>query len=243
MYYRDSEDGSWIQIATDAQVIDAADFDGDGIDDPVGAWPNSGVWIKKSSEATWERLSFHLPDDLAAGDMNGDGLADLVGTWPNSGTYWKDTNTGTWTQMAQPADRVAVGDMDADGKADLVGVWMGSGVFSKTSSDQTWNHLSSSVPQDIAAGKMTGGSWGGTSVSSVVPVLDFHGKSSSPGFRSSFLDSAKNGPGGSIFNPRIQKNIFPRISGQSVYLPGPGEPGFTCIHEKNLLPRKDLEIK
>ena len=73
VYYRDSETGGWVKLATPAELITAGDIDGDGIDDLIGIWSGQGgVWVKYSSTLTWERLS-STARDITAGKMSGAG--------------------------------------------------------------------------------------------------------------------------------------------------------------------------
>jgi hypothetical protein len=69
VYYRDSLSGAWIKMASSATLITTGDLDGDAIDDLIGIWPTQGgVWVKYSSDGTWERLS-STAQDIAAGKM------------------------------------------------------------------------------------------------------------------------------------------------------------------------------
>jgi hypothetical protein len=69
VYYRDSLTGTWVKMASPATLITTGDIDGDAIDDLVGIWPTQGgVWVKYSSDGTWERLS-STAQDIAAGKM------------------------------------------------------------------------------------------------------------------------------------------------------------------------------
>jgi len=69
VYYRDSETGVWVKMASPATLITTGDIDGDGTDDLIGIWPTQGgVWVKYSSDGTWERLS-STAQDIAAGKM------------------------------------------------------------------------------------------------------------------------------------------------------------------------------
>jgi hypothetical protein len=87
VWYRDSETGFWVKIATSANMVAAGDIDADGIDDVIGVW-NSGLWVKHSSSGGWVKLSSSLPDHIASGDMNGDGRDDVVATWTSSGVWY-----------------------------------------------------------------------------------------------------------------------------------------------------------
>jgi len=171
VYYRKSSDGTWVKMASPADLIAAGDLDGDGTDDLIGIWAGQGgVWIKYSSTGTWSRLS-STASNIASGDMNGDGTDDLLGTWDGQGVYYRDSDTGSWVKLATPADLIAAGDLDGDGTDDLCGIWAGQGgVWIKYSSTGTWSRLSSTA-RDIASGDMNGdgtddllGTWDGQGV-------------------------------------------------------------------------------
>jgi parallel beta-helix repeat protein len=69
VYYRDSVTGAWVKMASPATLIMTGDIDGDATDDLIGIWPTQGgVWVKYSSDGTWERLS-STAQDIAAGKM------------------------------------------------------------------------------------------------------------------------------------------------------------------------------
>jgi hypothetical protein len=69
VFYRDSATGTWVKMASPATLITTGDIDGDAIDDLIGIWPTQGgVWVKYSSDRTWERLS-STAQDIAAGKM------------------------------------------------------------------------------------------------------------------------------------------------------------------------------
>jgi len=156
VYYRNSDDGTWVKMATPATQVAAGDIDGDGVDDLLGVWPaQGGVWVKYSSSGTWVRLS-STADWISAGDMNGDGRCDLLGTWSNQGVFYKDSATGTWVKMATPATQIAAGDIDRDGMDDLLGIWPSQGgVWVKYSSSSSWARLSSTA-EWIGSGDMNG---------------------------------------------------------------------------------------
>jgi len=155
VYYRDSDTGTWVKMASPADLIVAGDLDGDGTDDLIGIWAGQGgVWVKYSSTGSWSKLST-TARDIASGDMNGDGTDDLLGTWDGQGVYYRDSDTGTWVKMASPADLIATGDLDGDGTDDLLGTWDGQGVYYRDSDTGTWVKMAS--PADlIVAGDLDG---------------------------------------------------------------------------------------
>jgi hypothetical protein len=83
VFYRDSATGTWVAMATPATLISTGDVDGDAIDDLIGIWPTQGgVWVKYSTDGTWERLS-STAQDITAGKMRaasggGEALVDGV---------------------------------------------------------------------------------------------------------------------------------------------------------------------
>jgi hypothetical protein len=125
--------------------------------------------------------------------------------------------------LASAADQVACGDINGDGVSDLMGVWTGqAGVWIKYSGSGSWSYLGSS-PLDLASGKMGGGAW--------------IGSAGVPGGSGFFIDLSDSGPSGLRFRPGTEKNLNP---GEGTLFgsgnPGPGEPGFTCLKQRNLTP-------
>jgi hypothetical protein len=156
VYYRDSDTGAFVKLASPATMIATGDLDGDGIDDLIGLWPGQGgIWVKYSQSGAWARLS-STAVHIAAGDMNGDGRVDLLGTWDGQGVYYRNSISGAWVKLASPATLITTGDIDGDGIDDLVGIWpTQGGVWVKYSSTGLWARLSSTA-RDIAAGDMNG---------------------------------------------------------------------------------------
>ncbi len=171
VYYRNSDTGAWVKLASPATKIAVGDLDGDGIDDLIGLWPGQGgIWVKYSQSGAWAKLS-STAQYIAAGDMNGDGRVDLVGTWDGQGVFYRNSITGAWVKMATPATMVTAGDIDNDGTDDLIGLWPSQGgIWVKYSQTGTWAKLSSTAVH-IAAGDMNGderddllGTWDGQGV-------------------------------------------------------------------------------
>ena len=156
VYYRNSDTGAWVKMASPATLITAGDLGGDGVDDLIGIWPTQGgVWLKSSTNGAWTKLS-STARHIGAGDMNGDGRVDLLGTWDGQGVYYRNSVSGAWVKMATPADLVSAGDLDGDGTDDLIGIWLGQGgVWVKYSKTGGWAKLSSTA-KDIAAGDTNG---------------------------------------------------------------------------------------
>jgi M6 family metalloprotease-like protein len=156
VYYRNSNTGGWVKLASPATMIACGDLDGDAIDDIVGLWPTQGgIWVKYSQSGAWARLS-STAVHIAAGDMNGDGRVDLLGTWDGQGVYYRNSLSGAWVKLASPATMITTGDLDGDGTDDLIGIWpTQGGVWVKYSQSGAWARLSSTA-RDIAAGDMNG---------------------------------------------------------------------------------------
>jgi hypothetical protein len=156
VYYRNSETGAFVKLASPATMIATGDLDGDGIDDLIGLWPTQGgIWVKYSQSGAWAKLS-STAVHIAAGDMNGDDREDLLGTWDGQGVYYRNSISGAWVKLASPATLITTGDIDGDGTDDLVGIWpTQGGVWVKYSSTGAWAKLSSTA-RDIATGDMNG---------------------------------------------------------------------------------------
>ena len=156
VYYRNSDTGAWVKLASPATLVTVGDLYGDGIDDLIGIWPTQGgVWVKNSANGTWVKLST-TAHHIGTGDMNGDGRVDLLGTWDGQGVYYRNSMNGSWGKLASPATLVTSGDLDGDSKDDLIGIWpTQGGVWVKYSKTGAWSKLSSTA-RDIAAGDMNG---------------------------------------------------------------------------------------
>ena len=235
--YRNSVTGSWIKIASPASLIAAGDLDGDGTDDLVGVWPEQGgVWTKRSRDASWVKLA-STADKIAVGDMNGDGRADLIGTWSGLGVFYRDSVTGTWVRIATPAAALAVGDIDGDGVDDLIGLWPAQGgVWVRYGKDGSWEWLSSAA-DFISSGRMrkTTGAFTLAEQGPDALLLDVEG----PASLAAFEDLFPLGPGGRMFAFKEEKNTSPVARfWNKRRIPGPGEAGFRCVEEKNLIPNE-----
>jgi hypothetical protein len=237
VYYCDNETLGWVKMATPSTMVAAGDLDDDGTDDLIGIWPaQGGVWVKYSATGIWARLS-STADWIGCGDMNGDGRDDFLGTWAGQGVYYKDSAGGAWIKMASPASQIAAGDLDGDGTDDLVGIWPGQGgVWVKNSTSSTWQQLSSTADW-IACGKMTLEDGEGA-----VALVESFGlmAEEGPPAGSDYRDLSAAAPGGTRFHFESQRNLMP-ISASSVYAPGPGDPGFRCFEQQNLIPRLQLK--
>jgi hypothetical protein len=150
-----SDTGDWNLITSStATQIAAGDMDGDGIDDLIGIFLGSGLWVKYSSTGQWQFIS-SSPTSIAVGDINGDGKSDLAGIWGDS-IWSRDSATGSWMSITSGATQIALGDIDGDGKADLIGNWFTTGVWVKYSSTGAWANLSTSPATFITEGDFNG---------------------------------------------------------------------------------------
>jgi hypothetical protein len=239
VFYWDSVSIAWVKMASPADLITAGDLDEDGIDDLIGIWPaQGGVWVKYSKTG-WSKLS-STAKDIAAGDMNGDGRVDFLGTWDGQGVFYWDSVSIAWVKMATPADQVTCGDLDADGQADLIGLWPAQGgVWVKYSATVSWAKLSSSA-RDIAAGKMRAGT-GGSMLSQAL-FGPMGGYAQGPESLIQYQDISTEGPGGLHFVYQTEEQLIPQEQeSEMMRIPGPGEPGFRCVEEKNLIPEESRE--
>jgi hypothetical protein len=240
VYYRNSNNGAWVKMASPATLITAGDLDGDGIDDLIGIWPTQGgVWVKYSKTGAWSKLS-STAKDIAAGDMNGDGRDDLLGTWDGQGVYYRKSIYGAWVKMATPADQVTCGDLDADGKADLIGIWPAQGgVWVKYSATGSWAILSSSAG-DIAAGRMRAGTGGSMPAQALFGPMG--GYAQGPESLIQYQDTSSEGPEGLHFVYQTEELLIPQEHESGMMkIPGPGEPGFRWVEERNLIPEESRE--
>jgi len=149
--------GSWVLIAGAGAVqVAAGDLDGDGLDDLVATWPNSGVWVRYSLTGNWASLSTAVPQSIASGDLDGDGKSDVLGVF--DGKIWCRYSTSrSWVLVGGTgAKQVAAGDLDGDGLDDLIVTWLNNGVWAKNSLTGRWTSLSYTIPQSIATGVFDG---------------------------------------------------------------------------------------
>ena len=104
VYFRNSNTGAWVQMASPASMVTCGDIDNDGTDDLIGIWPGQGgVWVKYSSTGGWAYIA-STAVHITTGDMNGDGRDELLGTWDGQGVYLPELRDG---------------GLDADGLAGL----------------------------------------------------------------------------------------------------------------------------
>jgi hypothetical protein len=140
-------------------------------------------------------------------------------------------------KIATPADQVTCGDLDGDGKADLIGIWpTQGGAWVKYSQTGSWAKLSSSAG-DIAAGKMRAGTGGSMPAQALFGPLG--GYAQGPESLIQYQDISTEGPGGLHFVYQTEELLIPQEhESEMMRIPGPGESGFRCTEEKNLIPEE-----
>jgi hypothetical protein len=240
VFYKESLYGNWVKLASPATIIAVGNIDCDSIDDLIGIWPTqSGVWAKLSKTSSWQRLS-STAKHIATGDMDGDGCDELLGTWDGQGVCCLESLSGAWVKMASPADLLTAGDLDGDAKDDLIGIWpMQGGVWVKYSATKTWERLSSTA-RDIAAGKMRAGTGGSTASQALFGPMG--GYAQGPESLIQYQDISSEGPGGLHFVYQTEEQLIPQEhESEMMRIPGPGEPGFRCVEEKNPIPEESRD--
>jgi len=246
VFYRDSLSGAWTKLEkSPALQISAGDLDGDGRDDLVGIWSaDPGVWVKYSGTGLWAMLDSAKPSFIAAGDMSGDLRDDLLGSWSGLGVYYKNMASGLWVKLeASAASKVGTGDLDGEGKGDLLGTWTSQpGAWVKYSGSGIWAKLDPTTPTWFTAGKMRSAKFSGSGSSSIAGAIV-----EPPRPFSGYTDLSSLGPGGSRFVFRMDKNA--RVGSaidnarQRRMTPGPGEPGFKPVKEKNSSGGKNRNLR
>ena len=57
-----------------------------------------------------------------------------------------------------------------------------------------------------------------------------------------YQDTSSEGPGGLHFVYQTEEQLIPQEhESEMMRMPGPGEPGFRCVEEKNLIPEESRE--
>ena len=136
----DGSGEAWARYTVDpffyhAQGMDAADFDGDGSTDIIGAsyathilkwWENpgdiSGSWTAHEIQSSWVYCT-----SVDAEDLDGDGDMDFVAnsSYAHSVAWWENNGTGSaWTQHMvtssfNSVDDCLAADLDGDGDLDV----------------------------------------------------------------------------------------------------------------------------
>jgi len=117
-----------------AESVCAADIDGDGDIDIVGASTSDGViaWWENDGNGTFARHavgdSFDGAELVSAADMDGDRDTDIVGVSRGAGiiAWWENDGKGAFARHGvndslEEAGLASAADMDGDGDIDIVG--------------------------------------------------------------------------------------------------------------------------
>jgi hypothetical protein len=149
---------------------------------------------------------------------------------------------GAWVKISSPATQIVAGQIDDDLSDDLLGMWPSQGgVWVKYSKTGSWVKLSSTADW-IGAGKMRQlGTLGGI-YELTAPAGGF---ALGPSYQEQFEDCSERGPLGIAFNPAEERNtmvggVIDKVR-QRERRPGPSEPGFTFVAEKNLVPQEGMD--
>ena len=146
VYFRNSDTGAWVQMASPASMVTCGDLDDDGTDDLIGIWPGQGgVWVKYSVD--WR---------LGLSRLDGGPYHDRGHERGRSGRASRDLGrTGGLLpglrERGLDADGFSglddhLGDLDNDGTDDLIGIWPGQGgVWVKYSATGNWEYIGSTA--------------------------------------------------------------------------------------------------
>jgi len=90
---------------------------------------------------------------------------------------------------------------------------------------------------------MRGGAGTGSAAGFIKLLAPIGGYAEGPESLLNYEDFSNEGPGGWNFFFQEERNLFPQKKESAMAIkrvPGPGEPGFKCIKQKNLVPIKKL---
>jgi hypothetical protein len=159
-WWRDAASGVWERLSKQSPTFLAAgDFEGDGLMDVVGLYPDlASIWIySRLATPQWKKISNQINlNDLRSGDVNADGKTEVLGSW-DIGTWTFDYIANTWERhSAKPATVLCSGDIDGQGKKDIIGDWSPSipGLWVKFMESVTWKRLSTKIPIDLCSGQV-----------------------------------------------------------------------------------------
>jgi hypothetical protein len=155
--------------------------------------------------------------------------------------FYKSTLGGAWVRMGPFGDLAVEGELDGDGIKDLLWSKIGDGVWVKYSSTAKWERLCVAPAIDIDAGLMRGGfnPWPSAAIEGFMKLLAPRGGyAEGPGSITEYEDLSDWGPGGSRFVFIEEDNLFPQETNSMTIMriPGPDDPGFTYVEQKNPLP-------
>jgi len=149
VYYRDSVSGKWQSIAGPAQQLTSGTIEGIR-DDLVGVW-DTGLWVRNSAAASWQKIDSRIPIWITTGDMTGSGISNIIGSY-DMGKYYRDSVTAVWTKITSSAEQLVSCDLNGDSRDDLIGIWP-DGVWIRYTVSNTWKKISSYKPLWITTGK------------------------------------------------------------------------------------------
>jgi protocatechuate 3,4-dioxygenase beta subunit len=159
-WWRDAQSGVWERLSKQSPTFLAAgDFEGDGLMDVVGLYPElSSIWIySRLATPQWKKISNQINlNDLRSADINADGRSEVLGSW-DIGTWTFDYTANIWERhSAKPATALCAGDIDGQGKKDIIGDWSPTipGLWVKFMETGTWKRLSPKIPIDLCSGQV-----------------------------------------------------------------------------------------
>jgi hypothetical protein len=134
--------GVWTEVwtnltAADADFVAPADIDADGVDEIVGDFGGSGLWLL---DTQWTQLSDADAQYLIGADVTGDGSDEIaVDFGPNGIWIW---NNGPWSQITtMDPQYLLAADTNGDGAKEILadfgasGLWMWNGAWAQISED------------------------------------------------------------------------------------------------------------
>jgi FG-GAP-like repeat len=136
-----------------AKTILTADLDGNGQDEIVIDFANSGLWVYRNN-STWTLLHGLSPSHVAAGDIDGEGHKDLVIDFGAPFGLWTFRNNTTWAPLNPlSAEDIVVADRDGSGRDEVVidfgpsyGLW-------EYANDSAWSLVHGQSPRSMVSGR------------------------------------------------------------------------------------------
>lgn len=139
--------GTWSGSAAVTWVdVLVGDFDGNGLQDVVGRWLETGQWWVGLSNgaglvnqywSAWSAGAGVTWADVRVGDFNNDGRSDICGRYQQAGQWWVGLsngvqfNTSLWSVWSVGAGvtwaDVRIGDFNGDNRSDIAGRWNETG--------------------------------------------------------------------------------------------------------------------
>jgi hypothetical protein len=148
---------AWTQLHTNSpEGMVTGDLDGNGQDDLILDYGNSGVWAWLNNSA-WSPIvpSSLDPSHLVTGDLDGNGRDEIVFDFPGAGT-WILYDNATWRQIhAQNSVRFEIGNIDGSAGDDLIVEFAGQGIWSFRN-NSTWAQIHHTNALAIGVGDIDG---------------------------------------------------------------------------------------